>query len=198
MTNRTSIPLPTERAVLTKSRRRCCLCLWLEGIDKIQLGQIAHLDHNSSNNKEDNLCFLCLKHHEEYDSTRSQSKGLTKGEVKYWRNELYREMELRFYSLDVDRKLGQAKKAIRKTAHAGLILRAKKTPSRKDAVNWRADAARLIKRFAGDPAKFDFINCIERAGKIDLTAPQGIRAYLNIHSDHLKELANTIDATDLI
>ena len=101
MTKRPSLPPRTERAVLVKSRRRCCLCFWLEGIDEDQRGQIAHLDNNPDNNIEDNLCWLCLPHHDEYDSTPSQSKGFQKGEVKHYRRGLYREMELRFYALEV-------------------------------------------------------------------------------------------------
>jgi len=107
-------------------------------------------------------------------------------------------MELRFYYLDVERKLRHAKQAIRKTAHTGLILRATETPSREDAEKWCSDAVFLVKRFAGDPAEFDFSNCTEGRGKTDLTTISGIRAYLYIHADHLKELANTMDATDLI
>ena len=199
MTTRPPIPLPTERAVLIKSHRRCCLCFWLEGIDEVQRGQIAHLDHDRSNNNEDNLCFLCTnEHHDDYDSKRSQSKGLQKGEVKYYRNELYKEMELRFYSLEVERKLRLVKQAIRKTAQDGLILRAQEAPSREEAEKWHADAVPLVKRFAGEPAKFDFIHCIESAGSIDLKTISGIRAYLYIHANHLKELARTMDATDLI
>ncbi len=199
MTTRPSIPLPTERAVLVKSRRRCCLCFWLEGIDEVQRGQIAHLDHDRTNNNEDNLCFLCTKeHHDDYDSKRRQSKGLQKGEVKHYRNELYKEMELRFYSLEVERKLRLAKQAIRKIVHNGLILRIQKVPSREEAEKWHADAIPLVKRFAGDPAEFDFIHCTEGTGKVALTTISGIRAYLYIHANHLKELARTMDATDII
>jgi len=199
MTTRPSTPRPTERAVLVKSGRRCCPCFWLEGIDEVQRGQIAHLDHDPTNNIEDNLCFLCTnEHHDDYDSKRSQSKGLGKGEVKYWCDELYKEMEFRFYALEVERKLRLAKQAIRKTAHAGLILRAQEAPSCEEAETWRAEATPLVKRFAGDPAEFDFTHCTDGAGKIDLTTIPGIRAYLYIHADHLKELARTMDATDLI
>jgi hypothetical protein len=52
-------------------------------------GQIAHLDQNPANFKLDNLAWLCLEHHDEYDSTTSQSKGLTIREVKRYRNDLY-------------------------------------------------------------------------------------------------------------
>ncbi|MDH7972128.1 hypothetical protein QH494_08010 [Sphingomonas sp. AR_OL41] len=36
----------------------------------------------------DNLAYLCLDHHDQYDSRRSQSKGFTVGEVKQYRSEL--------------------------------------------------------------------------------------------------------------
>lgn len=52
-------------------------------------GQIAHLDKDNSNNSEDNLAFICLNHHDEYDSSSSQRKNFTIGEVKIFRDELY-------------------------------------------------------------------------------------------------------------
>ncbi len=85
-----------QNSVLLKSRRRCCLCFWLEGIDEVVKGQIAHLDQNPQNAEEQNLVFLCHNHHDEYDSRTSTSKGLKEGEVRKWRDELYREMEYRF------------------------------------------------------------------------------------------------------
>jgi len=38
--------------------------------------------------------FLCLPHHDEYDSRTSQSKGITISELKQFRNELYEYVEL--------------------------------------------------------------------------------------------------------
>ncbi|MGX8009477.1 hypothetical protein ACVDG8_010930 [Mesorhizobium sp. ORM8.1] len=55
----------------------------------IKQGQISHLDRDSANPKEDNLAFLCLVHHDEYDSQTSQRKGFTITEVKSFREELY-------------------------------------------------------------------------------------------------------------
>jgi hypothetical protein len=55
----------------------------------LKAGQIAHLDQNHSNGSEANLAFLCLFHHDEYDSSTSQRKGLTQSEVKAFRSELY-------------------------------------------------------------------------------------------------------------
>lgn len=96
---RKTIPPAIEQTVLIKSRRRCCLCHWLEGETDVKKGQIAHLDSDPSNNDEDNLCFLCLGHHDEYDTIPRQSKGLKLKEVKAYRDELYKEMESQFAAL---------------------------------------------------------------------------------------------------
>src|SRR5207245_8498279 len=42
-----------------------------------------------TNNEQDNLAFLCLTHHDQYDSTTSQSKGLKETEVRHFRSELH-------------------------------------------------------------------------------------------------------------
>ena len=83
----------TEKQILLKSRRRCCLCFWLDGEDAVQKGQIAHLDQSNKNAQEDNLVFLCFDHHDEDDGQTRIAKGLTEAEVKTWRDELYKEME---------------------------------------------------------------------------------------------------------
>ncbi len=89
MPGRKKVPSDVELAVLTKSRRRCCVCFGLDHDSAEKRGQLAHLDGNPANNKEDNLAFLCLKHHDCYDSTTSQSKGVTINEVKWYREILY-------------------------------------------------------------------------------------------------------------
>ena len=98
-TSRKPIPKDTEKNVLLKSRRRCCLCFWYDGIDSVQKGQVAHLDQDNTNFAEDNLAFLCIPHHDDYDSITRQSKGLTEKEVKHWRDDLYKEMEFRFQTI---------------------------------------------------------------------------------------------------
>jgi len=75
--------------VLLKSRRRCCLCFGLEGDQGQKKGQVAHLDHDPANDRQDNLAFLYFEHHDQYDSTTSQSKSLQIGEVKAYREKLY-------------------------------------------------------------------------------------------------------------
>jgi len=82
---RKSIPEDTQKAILLKSRRRCCLCFWLDGRDEVLKGQFAHLDGDPENNAEDNLSFLCLEHHDEYDGRTRIAKGLRESEVRHWR-----------------------------------------------------------------------------------------------------------------
>lgn len=77
-----------EATVLTECRRRCCICFGLNHDLEVKKGQIVHLDKNSSNNIYDNIAFLCLEHHDHYDSKTSQSKNFTIIEVKRYRDEL--------------------------------------------------------------------------------------------------------------
>lgn len=85
---RKAIPESTITAVLAKSKRRCCLCFHLRDDPSEKTGQIAHLDQDRTNAAEDNLAFLCQEHHDRFDSTTSQTKGLTVGEVKLAREKL--------------------------------------------------------------------------------------------------------------
>jgi len=87
---RKKIPDPIETQVLTLSRRRCALCFGLSTDLEEKVGQIAHLDKNPENNDFDNLVFLCFSHHDKYDGRTSQSKNYTKGEIKNYRDSLYK------------------------------------------------------------------------------------------------------------
>jgi len=86
---RRKTPGGTEAAVLLKSKRRCCLCYGLSGDDSQKPGQLAHIDRDPSYGDESNLAFLCLKHHDQYDTRTSQSKGLTPDELRHHRDALY-------------------------------------------------------------------------------------------------------------
>ena len=88
MTIRKHINSDFEADVLFESKRRCCICFGLYRDLEVKAGQIAHLDKDKSNNKFDNLAFLCLPHHDQYDSRTSQSKNFTIKEVKKYRQEL--------------------------------------------------------------------------------------------------------------
>lgn len=89
MAKRKRVPSEIETELLIRSRRRCCICFGLHQDLDVKKGQIAHLDHNPSNNKFDNLAWLCHDHHDEYDSTTRQSKGLTIQEMKKYSDSLY-------------------------------------------------------------------------------------------------------------
>jgi hypothetical protein len=86
---RRAIPKSVETEVLINSRRRCCLCVFLSGRDEVRKGQIAHLNQDSEDSHLENLVWLCLEHHDEFDSRTSQSKGLTSDEVREYRDRLY-------------------------------------------------------------------------------------------------------------
>jgi hypothetical protein len=53
---------------------------------------VAHLDQDPSNNDPDNHVWLCLDHHDQFDSRTSQSKGLTEEEVRRHRERLYQHL----------------------------------------------------------------------------------------------------------
>ncbi len=89
MTARKKTPTSTETAVLTKSARRCPVCYHLHGDLEVKLGQIAHLDQNPVNTQEENLAFMCMPHHSEYDSKTSQHKNYTHAEIVELRRKLY-------------------------------------------------------------------------------------------------------------
>lgn len=87
--NRDKIPLGIEVEVLTRSRRRCCLCLALASDAAQKKGQIAHINQRRDDHRFENLAFLCFDHHDEYDGRTSQSKGFTQGELRQYRDDLY-------------------------------------------------------------------------------------------------------------
>ena len=90
---RRPVPQGIQDKVLILSRRRCCVCFGLTRDKSLKRGQIAHLDGNPENSNIENLAFLCLDHHDEYDSETSQSKSLTINEIKHYRDELYKAIE---------------------------------------------------------------------------------------------------------
>jgi hypothetical protein len=87
---RTTPQKEIETRLLITSKRRCCLCYFLDNITEVQKGQVCHLDQNPNNSRLTNLVWLCLKHHDEFDSKTRQSKGITVGEIREYRNQLYK------------------------------------------------------------------------------------------------------------
>lgn len=88
---RVHVPSEIETSVLILSRRRCALCFGLNADAETKTGQIAHVNRNARDNRQENLVFLCLEHHDQYDTRRSQSKGFTEAELRQYRTMLYRQ-----------------------------------------------------------------------------------------------------------
>lgn len=87
--DRRSLSPDDEAKVLEKCRRRCCVCFVLDNDALKKKGQLAHLDHDRSNNAIDNFVYLCLFHHDTYDSKTSQTKNLTEREVRLYQKRLH-------------------------------------------------------------------------------------------------------------
>jgi len=93
MVTRKLIPEAVQHRVFDRSRRRCCLCAHFDSDYSQKEGQIAHIDRDPSNADEEDLAYLCLPHHDDYDTKRRQTKNLTPMEVKTARDRLYRFIE---------------------------------------------------------------------------------------------------------
>ena len=59
---RKKIPDDIQSDVLTKSRRRCCICYGLLCDLSVKKGQIAHFDKDNSNSKFENLLNVDLEY----------------------------------------------------------------------------------------------------------------------------------------
>lgn len=110
MGRRRAIPKKVEVEVLLRSARRCCICYGLKGDFSEKAGQIAHVDGNAANNQVENLVFLCLEHHDAYDTRHSQSKGLTREEVLLYRDILHNDVAKRLPRLSKQLDLQEARK----------------------------------------------------------------------------------------
>ena len=67
--SRPKIPKAIERRLLYESAYACVIC-------QSSGCHIHHIDQNHSNNKEENLVVLCVKHHDEAHTKRQLSKNL--------------------------------------------------------------------------------------------------------------------------
>lgn len=76
--------------VLQQLGRRCALCFGLHWNEDVKHGQIAHINWDSRDSRPANLTFLCLEHHDQYDTRHSQSKGFTPRELRTYTEMLRR------------------------------------------------------------------------------------------------------------
>ena len=92
MSKRTKPSSKNETQLFLKSGRRCCICYNLNGDFTEKHGQVAHLNRDPSNSLLENLVWLCLSHHDEHDTKRSQTKRYTVHEVRKYRSILYKKV----------------------------------------------------------------------------------------------------------
>ncbi len=166
MATRKKIPTRIETAVLAKSKRRCCLCFYLDEDTKEKPGQIAHLDHNRSNHAEDNLVWLCLKHHDHFDSKTSQAKGYTIDEVKHYRNRMY--LALVDFGINAKGEKTSLAKSERAEAQEDGIAKALRTLPRRAMIALATRCARRIRPLLYDlppnhPDKRTHLAALEKA-----------------------------------
>ena len=91
MSSRPKISEDLASRVLIRCKRRCCLCVYLDYDNNVKRGQIAHINHKPDDNREDNLVFLCLTHHDQYDGQTRLSRKFAADELKYYRDLLCEE-----------------------------------------------------------------------------------------------------------
>lgn len=87
---RRKIPDDTRDEVLKRCRRQCCMCFGLRRTTEVTAGQLAHLDRDRSNVHIENLVYLCFDCHKIYDEESNRAVGYTSGEVRHYRDQLYR------------------------------------------------------------------------------------------------------------
>lgn len=87
---RNSISPRVQAEVVLKSKRRCAFCVGLLNNHEVRVGQIAHINRNHEDARFENLAWLCLEHHDQYDSTTSVTKNLTEIELRAHRDAIHR------------------------------------------------------------------------------------------------------------
>lgn len=97
---RKHITQAVQADVVIKSKRRCALCAGLNDDLSEKPGQIAHLNGDNSDGRFENLVWLCLEHHDKFDSKTSQTKNYTALEVRSHRDKLYRQYAEQSYDAD--------------------------------------------------------------------------------------------------
>jgi hypothetical protein len=117
---RKAFPKEVQVAVFKRSGRRCALCFGLHGDGRVKKGQLAHVDRIPNNSTEENAAFLCLPHHDDYDSVSKHTKRLTPGELKAYRDKLYEAIETGTPLPDINDRLPHRKS--RKDRGQGVAL----------------------------------------------------------------------------
>ena len=92
---RPRIPTAIQDQVIVTSRRRCCLCFYLRDLRENKRDRSRIWIMIQPTMCSGILVYLCLGHHDEFDSVPRQSKALTSGEVREYRDRPYRHFRVK-------------------------------------------------------------------------------------------------------
>jgi hypothetical protein len=87
---RHKVPSRTETEIMWRSDRLCAIC-HLPG----KAVQIHHINGDPNDNREENLCLLCLEHHNEASSASHIAKGLSPPLVRKYKEDWERSVRIR-------------------------------------------------------------------------------------------------------
>jgi hypothetical protein len=87
---RIPVPKKTEAQLMYDTDRKCCICQ-----DGTFGDQIHHIDGDPSNNKINNLVFICFNHHNEASITSSLRKKLSGETIKLYKAKWCEEVDLK-------------------------------------------------------------------------------------------------------
>lgn len=136
MAKRKSFSAPVRAEVLVKCRRRCALCYGLDGDTSERRGQLAHIDRDALNASLENAAFLCLKHHEAYDSESRQAKGFDPEQLRRHQRDLHEYLEKVSEWPDVKKMSRSAVRKIHRSRPIGLDVYNVRMPIYRTAVNF--------------------------------------------------------------
>ncbi|MBU2615621.1 MAG: hypothetical protein KKC19_00805 [Nanoarchaeota archaeon] len=101
---RIKIPQNIVDEIMVLCKRKCFWCETQEPT------KIHHIDENSSNNEQDNLCPCCSICHEKFHSTTPFARKITQEEIKMRRNNFYSKQSL--FKIEISGELNEIKPSI--------------------------------------------------------------------------------------
>lgn len=173
-TTRTHVPKKTQADVLIRCRRRCCLCYFWDQDGSQKDGQIAHINRKSSDALLENLAYLCFEHHNQYDSTAKQAKGITEDELRHARAQLHRHLNERpSYLVTVKLDCGDEDPANAVEKLTGLIKTVTHSSDDIEVVDVRKGSILVTLRLRADQVETVFqqidTSAFEELGVVDAT-----------------------------
>jgi hypothetical protein len=166
-----------QAAVAARCRRRCAICYFLDDDVRPKRGQFAHIDRDHGNNCPDNAAYLCPNHHDEYDTTPSQTAKFTPTELKSYQQSLFVYVD----AMPTESRFNS------KTRHSrvSLELYDRRLPTYQTAMQFVRDVAadlkpdmQLMMKFSGDTREALFLF----DDKIDEYLNELFRKALRLHT----------------